>query len=117
MPARAKRAGLTLLGRRVARRTAAHGFPGCEWLLGITDPSRTADVGYWAGWLKHIPLSGNLELCCHPGYLDLKLIGRDCEAGDGLKRRSWEMNLLRSPSLPAALERAGLRVVRPSEVC
>jgi chitin disaccharide deacetylase len=109
--ARLKRFVLTTLGRR-----AAHELSGCDWLAGITNPECTADGRFWSRWLEHLPRRGSVELCCHPGYLDPTLVGRDCETGDGVTRRPREMDLLRQPGFRKAVERAGFRVVRPSEL-
>ena len=110
--ARLKRLVLTVLGRWGTPRR----FPGCDWLAGLTDPQFTADGDFWHRWLRHLPRSGSVELCCHPGYHDPTLIDRDCDAGEGLTRRSREMALLRSPDFQVACDRAGLRLVRPGEL-
>ena len=112
--ARIKRTALSVLGRRAARRSAAHGFPGCECLAGVTDPSRVADARFWDQWLGELGNRRSVEVCCHPGYLDQTLIGRDCDDGDALLRRPRETALMQSPSFRAALDRAGLVAVRPS---
>jgi chitin disaccharide deacetylase len=114
--ARLKRMVLASLGRRAARRAARRGFPGCDWLVGITDPAYTGDQRFWGRWLSQVGHTGTVELCCHPGYQDPSLVGRDCEAGDGLARRPREINLLRAPSFQAALTEAGFRPGRPSEL-
>jgi chitin disaccharide deacetylase len=110
--ARAKRLVLMCLSRRATRRQ----FPACDWLVGVTAPEFTADAAFWVRWLRHLPRSGSVELCCHPGYHDLTLTGRDCDAGEGLARRPREMAHLRSAAFQAACDRAELRLVRPSEV-
>ena len=114
--ARLKRVLLTTLGWRAARHAAARGLPGCDWLIGITDPASTANSQFWDRWLRHVGNTGTVELCCHPGYHDPSLVGRDCDEGDGLARRSRETALLRAPSFQVALARAGLNPVRPSEL-
>ena len=46
-----KRTLLTLLGRIEARHQAYEGFPGNDWLAGITDPPHVSDRGFFApGW-------------------------------------------------------------------
>jgi len=113
--ARLKRSVLTALGFRAARLAAARGFVGSDWLVGVTDPARVADPRFWERWLAHVGPAGSVEVCCHPGYDDPTLIGRDCEAGDGVLRRPREMALLRYPSFRAACDRVGLVPRRPSD--
>ena len=112
--ARIKRTTLNLLGRRAARRAAARGLIGCDWLAGVTDPERVADDRFWDCWLGELANTGSVEVCCHPGYRDPTLVGRDCNAAD-LARRPRETALLRLPSFGAACVRAGLVPVRPSQ--
>jgi predicted glycoside hydrolase/deacetylase ChbG (UPF0249 family) len=112
--ARGKRAFLTLLGRREARRCRRAGFPGNDALAGITDPPWVADPDYLVRWLTRLP-GRVVELTCHPGHLDPTLIGRDCTAGDGLLlRRVHELERLRDPSFRAACRQAGLTLVPAS---
>lgn len=113
--ARVKRAALSLLGLRAARKAAAAGLPGCDRLAGVTDPVCVADERFWDRWLGQLS-TGSVEVCCHPGYRDETLVGRDCDGGDGLLRRSREIALLRAPSFRDACERAGLVPVRPSTI-
>jgi predicted glycoside hydrolase/deacetylase ChbG (UPF0249 family) len=112
--ARIKRTALTLLGRRAARRAAAHGLPGCDWLAGVTDPRCVADQRFWQLWLGRLANRGSVELCCHPGYHDATLVGRDCHNGDGLLRRPREIALLQSPTFNEACAKAEFVPVRPS---
>jgi chitin disaccharide deacetylase len=114
--ARCKRALLTLLGRREARRCRRAGLPGNDWLAGVTDPPCVADPDYLVRWLTRIP-GRAVELTCHPGYLDTTLIGRDCTATDGLLlRRVRELHLLRQPGFRDACRRAGFTLVPASAV-
>jgi predicted glycoside hydrolase/deacetylase ChbG (UPF0249 family) len=113
--ARFKRAMLTALGRRAAMRAAGFGFPGNDWLAGVTDPACVADGRFWVRWLAVLPRAGSVEICCHPGYRDATLVGRDCDGGDGLFRRPRELALLRAESFGEACERAGLVPTRPSK--
>jgi predicted glycoside hydrolase/deacetylase ChbG (UPF0249 family) len=114
--ARLKRTLLSLLGRGESRRQQQHGFPGNDWLGGITDPRWVADPQFLARWLRRIP-GRIVELTCHPGYLDMTLIGRDCTPEDGqLQRRIHELHLLRQPSFREACDRAGFTLVAPSEL-
>src|ERR1043165_5356328 len=50
--ARVKRAFLGWLGRRLSRMQEAHGFPGNDWLAGITTPPCVLDAGFFARWLQ-----------------------------------------------------------------
>lgn len=113
--ARLKRSALTLLGRRAARRAAARGFVGCDALIGVTDPVWVADPRFWERWLGSVGPTGSVEVCCHPGHDDPTLVGRDCEAGEGVLRRPRELALLRDPAFLAACDRAGLEPHRPNE--
>jgi predicted glycoside hydrolase/deacetylase ChbG (UPF0249 family) len=114
--ARGKRALLALLGRREARRQGRAGFPGNDWLAGVTDPPYVADPDYLVRWLTRIP-GRVVELTCHPGHLDTTLIGRDCTATDGLLlRRVHELHRLRHPSFHDACRRAGFTLVPASAV-
>jgi predicted glycoside hydrolase/deacetylase ChbG (UPF0249 family) len=109
--ARLKRAFLTALGRREAEHGRRAGFPGNDWLAGVTDPPWVADPDYLVRWLTRIP-GRMVELTCHPGHLDPTLIGRDCTAGDGLlRRRVHELERLREPGFAAACRRAALTLV------
>lgn len=112
--ARFKRTTLSLLGRRAARRASARGLPGCDWLAGVTDPDCVTDDDLWTDWLALLSGAGSVELCCHPGYHDESLVGRDCDAGAGVLRRPQEANVLRAPWFRTACGRAGFVPVRPT---
>ena len=114
--ARVKRVTLTTLGVRSARRARAAGFPGCDWLAGVTDPAFVADPRFWERWLAVLPKTGSVEVGCHPGYRDPTLVGRDCDGGTGLDRRTHEFQLLQSPGFRDTCERVGLVPVRPSRL-
>jgi len=110
-----KRTALSVLGWRNARRQRTEGYPGNDWLAGITDPPCVADSSFFTRWLARIP-GRVVELTCHPGYLDTTLIGRDCTATDGqIQRRVREWHLLQHPSFEEAYRRAGFRFVSPTE--
>jgi predicted glycoside hydrolase/deacetylase ChbG (UPF0249 family) len=114
--ARGKRAVLSLLGRRQSRRLARIGFPGADWHVGITNPPHVADPDFFARWLRQTP-GQVVELCCHPGYLDTGLVGRDCTADDGhLLRRVRERNLLQQPNFLETCRRAGFTLASPAEL-
>jgi predicted glycoside hydrolase/deacetylase ChbG (UPF0249 family) len=113
--ARCKRALLTALGRREARRQLLAGFPGNDWLAGITNPPCVHDLEFLARWLSQIP-GQVVELTCHPGHLDQTLVGRDCTATDGhLQRRVSEFHLLRRASFREVCQQAGFTLVSASE--
>jgi predicted glycoside hydrolase/deacetylase ChbG (UPF0249 family) len=114
--AKLKRTVLTLLGRRLARRSKRLGLPGCSTLIGITDPPCVADERFYARWLEHVR-GDSVELACHPGYRDETLIGRDCWADDeSIARRVHELHLLRSADFPEAVRRSGFRLAAPAEL-
>jgi predicted glycoside hydrolase/deacetylase ChbG (UPF0249 family) len=114
--ARIKRTFLSALGRRDAKRQDYIGFPGNDWLAGITDPPCVADPHFLVRWLTRIP-GDVVELTCHPGHWDPSLIGRDCTAHDGrLQRRVDELHLLRQPSFRETFEQLGFTLVSPSEL-
>jgi hypothetical protein len=113
--ARLKRAFLSWFGRRQGRRKDRLGFPGNDWLAGITDPRWVEDDDFLVRWLSRVP-GEVVELTCHPGHLDPTLVGRDCTAEDGmLWRRVREYQLLRHPSFLESCRRAGFRLISPGE--
>jgi predicted glycoside hydrolase/deacetylase ChbG (UPF0249 family) len=114
--ARLKRGLLTLLGRRDARRQQARGFPGNDWLAGITSPPWVADPQFLVRWLSRVP-GRVVELACHPGYWDSSLIGRDCTIADGgVQRRVHEFQRLSDPSFLEVCRSAGFTLVAPAEL-
>jgi predicted glycoside hydrolase/deacetylase ChbG (UPF0249 family) len=114
--ARGKRGFLSFLGRRGARLQAREGFPGNDWLAGITDPPYVADPRFLARWLARTP-GQVVELTCHPGYLDTTLVGRDCKFGDGqLPRRCHEFRLLQEAAFVEACRQARFTIAAPSEL-
>jgi predicted glycoside hydrolase/deacetylase ChbG (UPF0249 family) len=114
--ARIKRTVLNVQGRRLARSQEARQFPGNDWLAGVTDPKWIKNMSFFQRWLQAVP-GKVVELMCHPGYLDATLLGRDCEAGDGLlERRVDELRLLREPDFLEAAAAAGFRLATPSEL-
>jgi chitin disaccharide deacetylase len=114
--ARKKRTLLTLLGRMEARHQAYDGFPGNDWLAGITDPPYVRDPGFFARWLALVP-GRIVEFACHPGHRDPTLIGRDCTEDDGMvQRRVEEMQLLQQPNFLELCRQAGFLRVSASEM-
>jgi predicted glycoside hydrolase/deacetylase ChbG (UPF0249 family) len=115
--ARIKRALLTLLGRRMARRQVTRRFPGNDWLAGVSDPKWVKNPDYFRSWLDAVP-GEQVELMCHPGYQDPALLGRDCEIGDGLlQRRVDELLLLKKPAFHDAVQQARFHLATPSQLC
>jgi predicted glycoside hydrolase/deacetylase ChbG (UPF0249 family) len=114
--ARVKRTFLNCLGRPLAKVQRALGFPGNDWLAGITDPRWVKDVRYLPRWLSRLP-GEVVELACHPGYADPTLIGRDCTADDGLlQRRVDELTRLNDATFPQACAEAGFALAAASEL-
>jgi predicted glycoside hydrolase/deacetylase ChbG (UPF0249 family) len=114
--ARPKRVLLSLLGRWDAWRQRRAGFPGNDWLAGITDPPWVTDPEFLARWLTRVP-GKVVELTCHPGHLDTTLVGRDCTLTDGhLHRRVNEFQLLQQANFKEACFRAGFTLTSPSEL-
>lgn len=115
--ARIKRALLGELGRRQARQLARDGFPGCDWLAGITDPPFVEDPAFHSRWLDAIP-GRVVELACHPGYHDPTLIGRDCAGNDPwLRRRVGELERFRDSAFRETVRAAGFDIVPASALC
>jgi predicted glycoside hydrolase/deacetylase ChbG (UPF0249 family) len=113
--ARGKRAVLSLLGRRDAARQAKLGFPGNDWLAGVTDPPFVKDPAFLTRWLARLP-GQVVELTCHPGYRDETLLGRDATVADGqMQRRVDEFHLLSRPDFRDACRLAGFSRVAPRE--
>jgi predicted glycoside hydrolase/deacetylase ChbG (UPF0249 family) len=114
--AKAKRAFLSSLGKREARRQAIDGFPGNDWLAGITDPPCVHNPEFFDRWLRTTP-GEVVELTCHPGDRDETLLGRDAKPGDGnIERRVAEAAALGSAPFQESVQRAGFCIVAPSEV-
>lgn len=113
--ARGKRAFLNVYGRREARLQEQAGFPGNDWLAGVTDPPCVGDPEFLVRWLTRLP--GQVgELTCHPGRRDRTLIGRDCTLDDGqLDRRTDELARLQDPRFLTACGQAGWNLVSPSQ--
>ena len=112
---RVKRIFLGWLGRRFSRMTEAHGFPGNDWLAGISSPEDIEDPEFFANWLRAMP-GDVVELMCHPGRHDPTIVGRDCTETDGmLEQRVNEQRWLGDPSFMDAVNDAGFRLVSPGE--
>ena len=114
--ARKKRVLLNLLGRGFASLQESQGFPGLEWMIGVTDPPWVRDPAFFPRWLRATP-GRSVELMCHPGHEDTTLLGRDAQPGDGLvRRRVDELERLADPNFRAAVAEAGFVIRRPSEL-
>lgn len=114
--ARGKRLLLATLGQNEGRALDRAGFPGCDYLAGITNPPCVAAADFFERWLRSTPGEA-VELMCHPGHLDASLLGRDATRGDGqLERRVQEYALLRQPAFDEACRAAGFRRLSPSEL-
>jgi predicted glycoside hydrolase/deacetylase ChbG (UPF0249 family) len=112
--ARVKRAFLGWLGRRLSRMQEAHGFPGNDWLAGITRPACVLDPEFFVRWLQAMP-GDVVELMCHPGRHDPALVGRDCTSSDGLlDQRVNELRWLRDSSFLDAVAAAGFCLCAPA---
>ena len=113
--ARLKRIFLSCLGRRMTRIQEAHGFPGNDWLAGISNPRMAADSRFFTRRLLMMP-GQVVELMCHPGHNDATLVGRDCTATDGLmQQRVNELRWLKENAFEEAVKNAGFRLTTPSE--
>ncbi|WP_020473843.1 carbohydrate deacetylase [Zavarzinella formosa] len=108
--ARIKRTVLNIMGRRAAGRS----LPGCDVLVGVTDPCCVENEQFWSRWLGRVKPGSRVEVCCHPGHRDETLWGRDCHTLESLMRRPHETALLRSPDFSFALAQGGYTRVRPS---
>jgi chitin disaccharide deacetylase len=114
--ARPKRFFLNHFGRPESRRQANAGFPGNEFLAGITDPTCVSEPEFFRRWLHAVP-GKIVELTCHPGHLDATLVGRDGSFEDGqIHRRAREWDLLKMPGFQQAIHDAGFTLVRPSQI-
>jgi predicted glycoside hydrolase/deacetylase ChbG (UPF0249 family) len=113
--ARGKRVMLSLFGRRDAARQSKLGFPGNQWLAGVTDPPFVKDPAFLTRWLARLP-GDVVELTCHPGYRDETLLGRDATDANGqMQRRVDEFELLSRPDFREACRSAGFARVEPRE--
>jgi chitin disaccharide deacetylase len=114
--ARTKRLFLTMLGKPLARWQEARGFPGNDWLIGITDPPFLKDAEFFPRWLRKAP-GEVVELICHPGHPDATLLGRDYLVPNGLhERRQVEFRLLSRPEFLATCRHMGFALVSTGEL-
>ena len=108
-----KRLALSLLGRRLAARSAQAGFPGCDCLAGVHSSSRPFGDEFFVSHLA-CTRGRRVELMCHPGYYDETLLGRDEGAGPAqATRREEELRLLRSDAFLSACRDLGFELDSP----
>jgi hypothetical protein len=94
---------------------ATTGF-GADWLAGVADPPHVHDAAFFQRWLGTMP-GDTVELMCHPGHEDIRLLNRPGEPGaQSVRRRTAEYALLASPSFREAAEEAGFVLTRPSSL-
>jgi len=127
---RLKRAVLATLGRRFIQQQQKRGFPGNDFLAGVSDPRgltrtrRGKEDNFLVRWLTQVP-GRVVELVCHPGHHDETLDGRD--AITHLSSLTWglsppahasarvrELELLEQTDLEAVGRSAGFRLTAPS---
>ena len=114
--ARTKRLFLSMLGKPLARWQESRGFPGNDWLIGITDPVFLQDAEFFPRWLRKAP-GEVVELICHPGHPDSTLLGRDYLVPNGLhERRQVEFHLLSRPEFRATCRQMGFVLISTGEL-
>ena len=112
--ARSRRLLLNTFGRSQSRRQADRGFPGNDWLAGVTGPGWVRDPLFHRRWLQNTP-GQIVEFVCHPGFEDRTLLNRDCVQGDGLLEwRMDELAQLDRPEFFDAVADTGFRLTSPS---
>jgi chitin disaccharide deacetylase len=112
--ARIKRGVLSWFGKRFARRSAARGFPGADWLIGVTDPPCTTDGRFWTRWIGRAN-GDTVELGCHPGYTDETLLVRDVPGKTyDLARRVNELDMMLRDDFLEAVDAAGFHLAPPA---
>ena len=114
--AKAKRTLLNVLGRRLSQAQNSLGFPGADWLLGITNPSCFQDPLFYSRWLTRIP-GTSVEVACHPGHRDLTLLGRECkQASDPLiEKRVHDYSLISHADFLDTCQERGFVLASPQE--
>lgn len=111
-----KRRFLSHHGRKQASHLDAGQYPGAPYLAGIANPENLQDSLFFQRCLQETP--GDLvELMCHPGHLDLTLVGRDVSRhGPGLERRPLEWAMLQDRPFHEAVRALGMEIIRPSQI-
>ena len=114
--ARSKRMFLSTLGKPLARWQENQGFPGNDWLIGITDPPFLKNEDFFPRWLRKVP-GEVVELICHPGHPDSTLLGRDYMVNNGLhERRQDELRLMSRPEFLETCRRMGFALISTGEL-
>jgi predicted glycoside hydrolase/deacetylase ChbG (UPF0249 family) len=131
--ARLKRLVLATLGRRFAQQQRRHGFPGNDYLAGITDLRGLTGAAGATGtkgkdllslWLQQVP-GRVVEFICHPGHADETLVGRDIPVAPlaplapraaQAMARVRELELLERTSFEDVCQTAGFRLTGVSGV-
>ncbi len=113
---RLKRWLLSSMGGRSALEQAEAGYPGSEWLLGITDPPYVESSNFFVRWLNRAP-GDVVELMCHPGHDDVTLLGRDATPTNGQReRRVHEWYRMLSAGYLEAVKANGFEMVRARDL-
>ena len=119
---RFKRGVLATLGLLCAGRQQRGGFPGNDYLVGVSDPRglvrrrRGKEENLLVRWLTQVP-GRVVEYVCHPGYRDDTLPGRDVPSRRheaALAARVREMELVERTDFGEVCRAAGFRLVSPS---
>jgi len=124
-----KRALLATLGGRFLQQQQQRGFPGNDYLAGVSDPRglthtrRGQEENLLVRWLTQVP-GRVVEFVCHPGYCDETLDGRDAipRMPSGLSpqaqaaARVRELELLEQTDLEEVGRSAGFRLTAPSQL-
>lgn len=113
---RLKRWLLSRWGAQAALEQQSLGYPGAEWLLGITDPPLVQAPDFFQQWLAATP-GEFVELMCHPGHDDVTLLGRDATPTNGQReRRIHEWYRLQSPDFREAVNRHGFTLIKAGDL-
>lgn len=109
-----KRRFLSHYGKKQARSLDQFGYIGAPYLAGIANPESLQDSLFFQRCIQETP-GETVELMCHPGHLDLTLVGRDvARPGPGLDRRPLEWSMLQDRPFLDAVRALGMEINRPS---
>jgi len=110
--ARGKRIFLAAVGKQEARLLDRHGFPGNDWLAGVSSPDRPVHATRLAQWLRQLP-GTTIELVCHPGHADRTLRGRDfLPSAEAATWRMGELARCRETNWQHAISLAGFEIAK-----
>lgn len=113
---RIKRWLMSHIGIGATHEQAEAGYPGAEWLLGITDPPFVKASDFFIRWLAAAP-GDVVELMCHPGHDDVTLLGRDATPTNGQReRRVHEWYRLQCPGFQQAVREFGFQLIRAGDM-